>query len=182
MPSGGWVSADVGTSLLRLGGSGALLIGGCAVLVLVLRWLTGELLRQWARRRRRRALPRHPERLPSPALAQRRARHPSAHHSTGPQPVSPPRTGPRPVSRPRRPVEVVAADLRRLTRELAVVPGGGPMTRRSGLLAAYDDVLVEAAELLEVPEQLTTRPPAAREFERRRLLALLAARGLVVGD
>jgi hypothetical protein len=182
VPSGGSVSADVGSSLLRLGGSGALLIGGCAVLVLVLRWLTRELLSQRARRRRRRALPRHPEHQPSPALAQRRARHPSAHHSTGQQPAVAPATGPRPAARPRRPIEVVAADLRRLTGELAVVPGGGPIARRSGLLAAYDDVLVEAAELLEVPERLTTQPPATRELERRRLLALLEARGLVVGD
>jgi hypothetical protein len=76
---------------------------------------------------------------------------------------------------------VVAAELRRLTRELAVVPGGVPLARRRGLLAAYDGLLVEAADLLEVPQQLTTQPPAARELERIRLLAVLEARGLVVG-
>jgi hypothetical protein len=180
VPSGGSVSADVGTSLVRLGGSGALLIGSCAVLVLLVRWLVRELQSQrWARRRRRRSLPRHPVHRPSPALARRRARHPSAHHPAGPQPPSP--TGPSSAIRPRRPIEVVAAELRRLTRELAVVPGGVPLARRRGLLAAYDDLLVEAADLLEVPQQLTTQPPAGRELERIRLLAVLEARGLVVG-
>jgi hypothetical protein len=84
--------------------------------------------------------------------------------------------------RPRRPVQAVAADLRRLTRELAMVPGGMPMARRQGLLAAFDDVLAEAAELLEVPNQLTAEPPATRELERMRLLAMLEAAGLVVTD
>jgi hypothetical protein len=83
---------------------------------------------------------------------------------------------------PRRPLELVAADLRRLTRELAMVPGGLPMARRRGLLAAYDDVLVEAAVLLEVSHQLTAQPPATRELERMRLLASLEAAGLVVTD
>ena len=81
---------------------------------------------------------------------------------------------------PRRPVESVAADLRRLAHELAVVPSGTPVARRRGLLAAYDDVLVEAAELLQVPHQLTTVPESGREMERLRLLASLEAAGLVV--
>ncbi|WP_448614291.1 hypothetical protein [Modestobacter sp. URMC 112] len=81
---------------------------------------------------------------------------------------------------PHRPVQSVAADLRRLAHELAVVPSGTPVARRRGLLAAYDDVLVEAAELLEVPHQLTTVPESGREVERLRLLASLEAAGLVV--
>jgi hypothetical protein len=85
---------------------------------------------------------------------------------------------PRPA--PHRPVERVAADLRRLASELAVVPSGTPVARRRGLLAAYDDVLVEAADILEVPHELTTVPHAAREVERLRLLAALEAAGLVV--
>jgi hypothetical protein len=87
--------------------------------------------------------------------------------------------GPPPPA-PHRPVERVAADLRRLASELAVVPSGTPVARRRGLQAAYDDVLVEAAEILEVPHELTTAPPAAREVERLRLLAALEAAGLVV--
>jgi hypothetical protein len=81
---------------------------------------------------------------------------------------------------PHRPVESVAADLRRLARELAVVPSGTPVARRRGLLAAYDDVLTEAAEILEVPHELAGVPPSAREFERLRLLAALEDAGLVV--
>jgi hypothetical protein len=81
----------------------------------------------------------------------------------------------------RRPVELVAADLRRLSRELSMVPSGTPVARRRGLLAAYDDVLCEAAAALEVPEHLTGATPAARELERMRLLAALEAAGLVTG-
>jgi hypothetical protein len=81
----------------------------------------------------------------------------------------------------RRPLEQVAADLRRLGRELALVPSGTPVARRRGLLAAYDDVLREAAAALEVPERLADVPPAAREPERMRLLAGLRAAGLVTG-
>jgi hypothetical protein len=88
------------------------------------------------------------------------------------------RTAPPPA--PHRPVELVAADLRRLARELAVVPSGTPVARRRGLLAAYDDVLIEAADILEVPHELTTVPPAAREVERLRLLTALEVAGLVV--
>jgi hypothetical protein len=92
------------------------------------------------------------------------------------------RPAPPPAVRPRRPLELVAADVRRLTRELSMVPGGMPMARRRGLLAAYDDVLVEAAELLEVPHGLTSQPSANRELERMRLVASLEAAGLVVAD
>lgn len=83
----------------------------------------------------------------------------------------------------RRPVERVAADLRRLGREIALVPSGTPVARRRGLLAAYDDVLREAAAALEVPEHLTGASSAARELEleRIRLLAALQDAGLVTG-
>jgi hypothetical protein len=81
----------------------------------------------------------------------------------------------------RRPLELVAADLRRLARELSLVPSGTPVARRRGLLAAYDDVLREAAAALEVPERLAEVPPAAREVERMRLLGALRAAGLVTG-
>jgi hypothetical protein len=81
----------------------------------------------------------------------------------------------------RRPLELVAADLRRLARELALVPSGTPVARRRGLLAAYDDVLREAAAALEVPEHLADVPPAARDLERTRVIAALQAAGLVTG-
>ncbi|MGY1705548.1 hypothetical protein ACI79C_13340 [Geodermatophilus sp. SYSU D00697] len=82
-----------------------------------------------------------------------------------------------------RPIEVVAADLRRLAAQLARVPAGAPMARRRGLQAAYDDVLEEAALILEVPHTLAGRPPgSARDTERLRLQTALTDAGLVVRD
>jgi hypothetical protein len=80
-----------------------------------------------------------------------------------------------------RPVEAVAADVRRLGRQLDTVPAGAPQVRRRGLQAAYDDVLAEAAALLDVPHDLGTVPPGfPRDVERLRLQTALADAGLVV--
>ena len=88
-----------------------------------------------------------------------------------------------PVAPAGRPLEQVAADLRRLGRKLSAVPAGAPMARRRGLQAAYDDVLIEAARLLEVPHTLDTVPPGrARDVERLRLQAALTGAGLAVPD
>ncbi len=85
-----------------------------------------------------------------------------------------------PVTPQHRPIEVVAADLRRLARQLERVPAGAPMARRRGLQAAYDDVLVEAALQLGVPQTLTAPPDGrSRDAERLRLQAALSAAGLV---
>lgn len=182
VPSGGSVSAEAGASLLQLGGTVALLVVGVAVLVLLLRWATGQLHADREARRRARAAA---EAAACPA-APRPAALPPRRRATGAHPAG--RRVPRntvangPVEGPRRPLERVAADLRRLARELAMVPGGMPMERRRGLLAAYDDLLVEAARLLDVPQQLTDVPPEARELERIRLLGSLEAAGLVVTD
>jgi hypothetical protein len=82
-----------------------------------------------------------------------------------------------------RPIERVAADLRRLAHQLALVPSGAPMARRRGLQAAYDDVLIEAADLLQVEHTLTgLRDGHARDVERLRLSAALKAAGLAVPD
>ncbi len=82
-----------------------------------------------------------------------------------------------------RPIEQVAADLRRLGAQLARVPAGAPMARRRGLQAAYDDVLVEAARLLEVTHTLDGIPPGRpRDVERLRLQTALAEAGLAVPD
>jgi hypothetical protein len=84
-----------------------------------------------------------------------------------------------PTEPPHRPIEQVAADLHRLSRQLARVPAGAPQARRSGLQAAYDDVLIEAARLLEVSQTLTGLPPGnARSAERRRVEIGLAEAGL----
>jgi hypothetical protein len=81
----------------------------------------------------------------------------------------------------RRPLQVVAADVRRLGRQLALVPAGAPMVRRRALAAAYDDVLIEAALLLGVPHELPATPVGpARDLERLRLLAALEGAGLAV--
>jgi predicted NAD/FAD-binding protein len=78
-----------------------------------------------------------------------------------------------------RPVQQVAADLRRLAGQLAFVPAGVPVARRRGLQAAYDDVLVEAAALLEVPHAMRLTPAGrARDLERARLQAALTGAGL----
>jgi hypothetical protein len=78
-----------------------------------------------------------------------------------------------------RPLQLVAADLRRLARQLSLVPAGVPVARRRGLQAAYDDVLIEAAALLEVRHTMTLTPAGpARDTERARLQAALADAGL----
>ena len=81
----------------------------------------------------------------------------------------------------RRPLQVVAADVRRLGRQIARVPAGAPMARRRALAAAYDDVLIEAALLLDVPGDVRTTPVGpARDAARVRLLADLQEAGLAV--
>jgi hypothetical protein len=78
-----------------------------------------------------------------------------------------------------RPLQLVAADLRRLARQLSLVPAGVPVARRRGLQAAYDDVLIEAAALLEVRHTMTLTPAGpARDAERSRLQAALTDAGL----
>ena len=87
----------------------------------------------------------------------------------------------RPPEPRNRPVEAVAADLHRLGRQLSLVPAGTPRARRVGLQAAYDDVLLEAARLLEVANTLSAQPPGrARDAERSRLQTALEDAGLVV--
>jgi hypothetical protein len=87
-----------------------------------------------------------------------------------------------PVTR-RRPVQEVAADLRRLARELAAVPAGAPYVRWQALQTAYDRVLTEATELLEVPHDLADLPMGTgRDIERLRVVCMLEAAGLVVQD
>jgi hypothetical protein len=91
-----------------------------------------------------------------------------AHRARHPQPT-------------RRPLQIVAADVRRLSRQITLVPAGAPMARRRALAAAYDDVLCEAALLLDVPHDLTTCSPGPeRDLERIRLLAALEDAGLAV--
>jgi hypothetical protein len=81
----------------------------------------------------------------------------------------------------RRPIQVVAADLRRLSKQLSLVPSGSTLVRWKALWAAYDGVLIEASAMLELPHELTDQPPGlARDIERLRVLAALEEAGLVV--
>jgi hypothetical protein len=81
----------------------------------------------------------------------------------------------------RRPLEDVAADLRRLDRQFALVPTGATLVRWRALWAAYDRVLMEAAEQLEVAHTLPDMPiGVARDIERLRVVSALEACGLVV--
>lgn len=95
------------------------------------------------------------------------------------RPVRRPEPGPVPA---RRPIQAVAADLRRLSRQLALVPSGSTFVRWKALWVAYDAVLLEAAEMLDVPTDLAGQPSAGvvRDVERIRLLAALESAGLVV--
>jgi hypothetical protein len=89
-----------------------------------------------------------------------------------------PRPAPEP---PRRPIQVVAADLRRLSRRLALVPAGASFVQWQALWAAYDDVLMEAADQLELTHELRDAPLwTPRDIERIRLLAALEGAGLAV--
>jgi hypothetical protein len=89
---------------------------------------------------------------------------------------------PRPA-RPCRPIEQVAADLRRLHRQLELVPAEASGARGRALLAAYDDVLGEAAALLDVPEALRSTPEGwDRDSERLQVETRLAGAGLRVRD
>jgi hypothetical protein len=78
-----------------------------------------------------------------------------------------------------RPVEMLAADLRRLSAALAGITQGTPYVRRVALLGAYDDTLIAASQALGVPQSLGTLPPGLdRELERLRVEAALEAAGL----
>ena len=119
MPSGGSVSADVGTSLLRIGAIVGLSAAAVALFGLLLRWMTGQL--RMDRAARRRAAEQTPPVTPGPARPPARRRPAAGHHPVGRRTpgaqVTPP-VAPPVVVRPRRPVQAVAADVRRLTREL----------------------------------------------------------------
>jgi len=172
VPPPGSVSEEAGASLLQIGGLAALLAVGALLLALVIRLIIRTI---------RAAEPVPPPPAPAPPrVAGPATPRPAAagHHPVGRR--SPGTGAQRAVTGPRRPLQLVAADLRRLTGELSMVPGGVSAERRRDLLAAYDDVLMEAADLLQVPHRLRTEPPATRELERLRLLSELEAAGLVV--
>jgi hypothetical protein len=61
------------------------------------------------------------------------------------------------------------------------VPAGASLVRWRALWAAYDDVLMEAADQLEVTHELRNAPLGPdRDIERIRLRAALEGAGLAV--
>lgn len=85
------------------------------------------------------------------------------------------------------PIERIAADLRRLRRELVALDGQhrpGLATRRRALELAYDDVLRSACQALDVPgaDRLTTTSHLAHEIVVVELETRLLAAGLDVAS
>lgn len=68
------------------------------------------------------------------------------------------------------PLERIAADLRRLHREVRQHPPGMPMAKFRGMMAAYDDALLDACRALDLATDLSSLPEGVeRESERLRV-------------
>jgi hypothetical protein len=90
--------------------------------------------------------------------------------------LPPPKPDPEPA---RRPLEDIAADLRRLGTALRDVPRGTSWARHLGVKLAYDDALGAAAQALDVPHALADLPLGLdRDLERLRVEDALRAAGL----
>ena len=80
-----------------------------------------------------------------------------------------------------RPIEELARSLRRLRGEVLAPRPGTAMAKRRGAAAAYDDLLVQAARALGVPDSLSRVPEGAdHEAERLRLEHALRESGLAL--
>lgn len=78
-----------------------------------------------------------------------------------------------------RPIEQIAADVRRIQSQVRHVPPGTPAARRRGWLEAYDDVLVAACAALDLEERIRDLPEGPqRDLERERVERLLTRAGL----
>ncbi|WP_199428896.1 hypothetical protein [Qaidamihabitans albus] len=79
------------------------------------------------------------------------------------------------------PVERVAADLRRVRRSLAGLAPDAPVVRRRATGQAYDALLMQACQAVEVPHRLDTVPDGIeRELERLRVEEALRGAGLAI--
>lgn len=88
---------------------------------------------------------------------------------------------PSPVGPAGRPIEQLAADLRRVHRLLTRMPPGASYARRRGAEQAYEDLLAQAARMLGVDERLSDAGDRMdRELERLRVEAALLDVGLVI--
>jgi hypothetical protein len=78
-------------------------------------------------------------------------------------------------------IERVAADVRRIRRSLLTVSPRASAVRVHALYLAYDYVLVEAADILQVPHRIEHLPlGGARDLERLQLEASLEDAGLLL--
>ncbi|GAA4527337.1 hypothetical protein [Amycolatopsis samaneae] len=79
------------------------------------------------------------------------------------------------------PIERLAADLRRVHRELVRCPPGTSAARRIGTRRAYDALLGQACRQVEVPHRLDGLPEGIdRDLERLRIEESLRSCGLAV--
>ncbi|RZQ63266.1 hypothetical protein [Amycolatopsis suaedae] len=79
------------------------------------------------------------------------------------------------------PIQVVAADLRRVRRLLAQYGPGTPAARRLGARQAYDALLVRACTAVGVEHRLAEVPEGMdRDIERLRVEEALRGAGLVL--
>jgi hypothetical protein len=80
-----------------------------------------------------------------------------------------------------RPVEQVAADLRRL--RVAFARDGLRWAKWEGTRLAYDAALAEGADVLQIPHLMAILPPSVeRDTERMRVERLLEDAGLLLDD
>jgi hypothetical protein len=80
-----------------------------------------------------------------------------------------------------RPIERIAADLRRVRRTLAGFEPGTSAVKKIAARQAYDELLVQACSALEVGHRLDVLPEGVdRDIERMRLEECLRDLGLSV--
>ncbi len=78
-------------------------------------------------------------------------------------------------------IEQVSADLRRVHRVLAGFEAGTPAVRRRGARQAYDALLAQACQAVEVEHRLHLLPEGMdRELERLRVEESLRSAGLAI--
>jgi len=87
-----------------------------------------------------------------------------------------------PPERLPEPVERLASDVQRIRADLVVLHPQTPVARRRGLLAAYDDVLVDACRALGLPDRISGVPEGVdRELARLEVEDSLVSAGLIPG-
>jgi len=80
------------------------------------------------------------------------------------------------------PIERLAADLRRVRRSIAEQAAGAPAVRRRATGQAYDALLAQACDAVDIPHELDDVPAQGieRELERLRVEEALRRAGLTI--